>query len=96
MATMNISLTEELKNFVEARVNDPGLYAGNSDYVRDLIRQDRERQEKLVRMQELVTAGLDSGISDKTVDEIFEEALQRHRKKKKNAGDTGINKGCSG
>ena len=27
---------------------------------------------------------LESGISDKTVDEIFEEALQRHRKKKKN------------
>lgn len=88
MATMNISLTENLKAFVEERVNASGLYAGNSDYVRDLIRQDRERQEKLARMQELWTEGLESGISDKTVDEIFEEALQRHRKKKKNAGKT--------
>ena len=82
MATMNISLTDNLKNFVEERANS-GLYAGASDYVRDLIRQDRERQEKLARMQELWTEGLESGISDKTVDEIFEEALERLRKKKK-------------
>ena len=83
MATMNISLTENLKNFVEQRTKS-GLYAGASDYVRDLIRQDCERQEKLARMQELWTEGLEGGISDKTVDEIFEEALERHRKKNKN------------
>lgn len=83
MATMNISLTDNLKAYVEERANS-GLYAGASDYVRDLIRQDRERQEKLARMQELWTEGLESGISEKTVEEVFEEARQRHLNKKKN------------
>ena len=87
MATMNISLTDTLKQFVEERVNG-GDYAGTSDYMRDLIRQDRERQEKLARMQELWTEGLESGISNKTVDEIFDEALERHRKKNNNASGT--------
>ena len=37
-------------------------------------------------MQELWTEGLESGISDKTVEEVFEEARQRHLNKKKNNG----------
>lgn len=41
------------------------------------------RQEKLARMQELVTEAYESGVSDKTVDEIFDEALNRHCKNKK-------------
>ncbi len=36
------------------------------------------RQEKLERIQELWTEGLESGISNKTVDEIFDEALKWH------------------
>ncbi len=92
MATMNISLTDTLKQFVEERVNG-GDYAGTSDYMRDLIRQDRERQEKLARMQELVTEAIESGISDKTVDEIFDEALERHRKKNNNVRQTGTDAG---
>ena len=84
MATMNISLTDTLKRFVEERVSG-GAFAGSSDYVRDLIRQDYEKQEKLARMQALLTEGLESGVSDKTVDEIFDEAVKRHKEKQENA-----------
>ena len=44
MTTMNVSLPDELKTFVDTQVNTGG-YGSTSEYVRDLIRraQDRER-----------------------------------------------------
>ena len=38
MATMNISLPQEMKDWVEAQTKD-GKYANSSDYVRDIIRR---------------------------------------------------------
>ena len=46
MATMNVSLPEQMKNWVEECVKS-GRYANASDYVRDLIRQDHIKLEKL-------------------------------------------------
>ncbi len=42
MTTMNVSLPDELKTFVDERVTHDG-YGSTSEYVRDLIRRDRER-----------------------------------------------------
>ncbi|KKJ78289.1 CopG family transcriptional regulator [Kiloniella litopenaei] len=46
MATMNVSLPDQMKAWVEDNVQS-GRYANASDYVRDLIRQDHLRLEKL-------------------------------------------------
>lgn len=46
MASMNISLPDEMKNWVEENVQT-GRYANASDYVRDLIRDDHKRLEEL-------------------------------------------------
>ena len=43
MSTMNVSLPSELKTFVDDRVNRSG-YGSTSEYVRDLIRRDHDRQ----------------------------------------------------
>jgi antitoxin ParD1/3/4 len=43
MSTMNISLPATLKAFVDTQVAERG-YATSSEYVRELIRQDQERQ----------------------------------------------------
>ena len=43
MATMNISLTDPLKQFVDEEVSEGG-YSSTSDYVRDLIRQRQRRK----------------------------------------------------
>ena len=43
MSTMNISLPESLKSFVDEQVARHGL-GTSSEYVRELIRTDRERQ----------------------------------------------------
>ncbi len=46
MATMNISLPDQMKNWVEECVQS-GRYANASDYVRDLIRRDHIQLEQL-------------------------------------------------
>jgi antitoxin ParD1/3/4 len=76
MATMNISLPDPMKEWVEAQA-ETGRYANASDYVRDLIRQDQVRIEKIANMQRLIDEGLASGYSDRTMDEIFEEGIRR-------------------
>ena len=43
MSTMNISLPDSLKAFVDEQVSQHG-YATSSEYVRELIRKDRDRQ----------------------------------------------------
>ncbi len=42
MATMNISLPDALRDFVKERV-EQDAYSNPSDYVRSLIREDRQR-----------------------------------------------------
>jgi len=76
MATMNISLPDQMKSWVEAQSHD-GRYSNASDYVRDLIRRDQVRLEKIAEMQRLVDEGFASGISDDTVDDIWKRALKR-------------------
>ena len=43
MSTMNVSLPNELKSYVDEQVGDGG-YGSTSEYVRDLIRRDKDRQ----------------------------------------------------
>ncbi|WP_371130436.1 type II toxin-antitoxin system ParD family antitoxin [Phenylobacterium sp.] len=76
MATMNVSLPEALKDWVEGRART-GRYSNASDYVRDLIRRDQERDEKIGAMQRLVTEALDSGISSNAMQDILEAARRQ-------------------
>lgn len=73
MATMNVSLPDLLKEHVEARVAS-GEYASASDYVRDLIRRDDEARRKRAEFERLVKEGEESGISELSIDEIFDQA----------------------
>lgn len=43
MSTMNISLPESLKAFVDQQVRSRA-YSSSSEYVRELIRKDQDRQ----------------------------------------------------
>lgn len=71
MATMNISIPDPMKDWVQAQV-ETGAYANSSDYVRDLIRKDQENRNKLFSLQKAITEGLGSGLSDKSFDEIID------------------------
>lgn len=52
MSTMNVSLPESLKSFVDRQVAARG-YGTSSEYVRDLIRKDQERQ----RLRDMLMEG---------------------------------------
>ena len=73
MATMNVSLPEPMKDWVEAQAQT-GRYSNASDYVRDLIRRDQERTGKLAALQQFIDEGEASGISPRGVGEIIAEA----------------------
>ncbi len=57
--TMNISLPEPLKEFVDSQVRQGG-YSGASDYVRDLLR-DQQQRVAAEALRGLIAEGLASG-----------------------------------
>jgi antitoxin ParD1/3/4 len=70
---MNVSLPDELKDFVEAQVADRG-YGTSSEYVRELIRKDRDRQQLRALLLEgarsAPTGTVDAGYFDNLRDRI--------------------------
>ena len=76
MATMNVSLPDPMKHWVEAQTRT-GRYANASDYVRDLIRRDQERQAKIAAMQQFVTEGLESGMGERSMNDLLKDAQGR-------------------
>lgn len=78
MSTMNISLPETQKSYVDQQVVDRG-YASSSEYIRDLIRRDQD----IYRLRELLLEGADSppaGVADA---EYFEQLRKRVREQER-------------
>ena len=75
MTTMNISLPDTLKSFVDAQVAERG-YGTSSEYVRELIRKDQDR----MALKALVMEGLASPISESSHEEFIEGMRKRIRK----------------
>lgn len=84
MQTMNISLPDQLKEFVDGQVGS-GRYSSVSEYVRDLIRDDEKRkaQEKL---ESLLLEGIQSGkptaMTRRDWEEIRRKAVQQFETRK--------------
>lgn len=75
MSTMNISLPEPLKSFVDEQVASRG-YGTSSEYVRELIRKDQDRQ----RLRALLLAGVSSPEREPADDAYFEALRGRVRR----------------
>ena len=59
MQTMNISLPDPMKQYVEEQV-DSGGYSSASEYVRELVRTDQKRKAKEM-LEETLLAALNEG-----------------------------------
>jgi antitoxin ParD1/3/4 len=84
MQTMNISLPDQLKEFVEAQIGS-GRYSSVSEYVRDLIRDDEKRkaQEKLEAMlMEGIQSGEPTEITRQDWADIRQEAVKQFEARK--------------
>lgn len=73
MATMNVSLPDPMREWVDDQVKG-GEYANASDYIRDLIRHDQRRHQEL---RAAIAEGLESGRSARKADDIMNAAKAR-------------------
>lgn len=70
--TMNISLNEPLKRFVDKQVREGG-YSTSSEYMRELLRKERDRE----KLRKLLIDGARSGPA-RPVDEAWFAKLRQH------------------
>ena len=77
MATMNVSLPDPMKDWVEDQVRT-GHYSNVSDYVRDLIRRDQEYQDQREALIQALIVGEKSGVSSRSVGDIWQDLKARH------------------
>jgi len=80
MSTMNISLPDSLKAFVDEQVRQRG-YGTSSEYVRELIRKDQDRQQ----LRNLLLAGAASAPAAPANASYFDGLRDRVRKAAKPA-----------
>lgn len=74
MSTMNISLPEQLKAFVDEQVSQRG-YGTSSEYVRELIRKDQDRMQ----LRTVLLAGGTSAATEPVSDAYFDGLRQTVR-----------------
>jgi antitoxin ParD1/3/4 len=79
MTTMNISVPDEMKAFVEAEMAQEG-YASASEYLRALIRDAQRRRAKReleTKLREALESGPATPMTREDWDSIEREALER-------------------
>ena len=83
MTTVNISVPDSMKTFIDEQVSKGG-YSTTSEYIRQLLRQEAERVAQ-VRLETLLLEGLDSGEPIEINDDWWQQKriqlLERLRKK---------------
>jgi len=74
MATMNISLPDELKQFIDDQVSQHG-YGSTSEYLRELIRKQRDVE----KLRGMLLEGLNSGPATPQEPDFFDRMRERAR-----------------
>jgi antitoxin ParD1/3/4 len=75
MSSVNISIPDSLRMFVERRTEEQG-YRTISDYFRELILKDQERESE-ARLEKLLLEGVNSGDPVEVTPEYIGAKLQR-------------------
>ena len=73
-----VRLTDRLGRCLRVRTA-AGDFTDDSEYIRELIRHDRQDSIQLQALKSAIAEGLVSGVSDKTVPQIMEEVESRLR-----------------
>ena len=77
MQTMNISLPDPMKEYVEERVS-AGAYSSASEYVRELVRADQKRHAK-EELKQILLNSMNSGDPFEVTPEMLEDVKQKLR-----------------
>lgn len=79
MIRKTISIPEPMAAFIKGRLKS-GLYGNDSEYFRELVRRDQERQNQQASkaaFENMIQESIASGHTDMTLDEIIIEAQSR-------------------
>ncbi|HLO86600.1 MAG TPA: type II toxin-antitoxin system ParD family antitoxin [Nostocaceae cyanobacterium] len=79
MKSMNISLPDNMRAYVEEQVAQGG-YSSASEYFRELVRQD-QKQKANERLQTMLLEGLNSGNATEMTTQDWEDIRQAVREK---------------
>lgn len=74
MAKFSITMSDDLGAHVRDAMHDR-KFDTTSEYFRHLVRQDYERQKAAAELRALIDEGLQSGVSEDTVETIWAEAI---------------------
>jgi antitoxin ParD1/3/4 len=72
MATIRktVTFTEQQDKWIKAQI-EAGEFTNDSEYLRNLVRQDQAKNQNFISLKMKLQEGLDSGISTKTLPEIM-------------------------
>ncbi len=79
MIRKTIAMPDEMGGWIEARIQS-GQYNNDSEYFRDLVRRDQERQEAVLQLRQMLEEGEASGISKQKVPDIMKNVEKRLQK----------------
>ena len=74
-----ITLTEQQDAWIKAQLL-AGDFTNDSEYLRDLIRREQERNDKFSALKAAIEEGMNSGINEKTIPEIMSAVKSRMHK----------------
>jgi antitoxin ParD1/3/4 len=82
---VNVRFAGELQRFLQTRIGNSGLYGSASEYIRDLVRRDYEKEEerKWALLRQTLKSGLEADESEfATLDaeQVIAEAKSRRKK----------------
>ncbi len=80
MATVRktVTFTEQQDNWIKAQI-EAGEFTNDSEYLRNLVRQDQANNAKFHSLKNKLVEGLESGVGTKSLPEIMEEVEARMR-----------------
>ena len=80
MSRMSVSFSKTNEEWITAQV-EAGEYASKSEVINAVIREKRQKMDAQATLMAQLEEGRRSGVSNKTIDDIFEEALTEWKRK---------------
>ncbi len=85
-AFVNVSMPVPLRDRLTKKVQKLGSYGSMSDYIRDLIRRDLDRDAAMTKLDRLITAGANSPdelVTEQWWQDLYAEIAQRRKERAK-------------
>ena len=71
-----VTFTEQQDKWIKAQI-EAGDYTNDSEYLRNLVRQDQATNTKFISLKTKLIEGLESGVSNKSLPDIMKEVEAR-------------------